>query len=327
MSQLPPFSRLPRTLLWLAVLVMIALVTLGEPVSWAAPVTAPRNQTVPPGKTSIYLPTVHRTGTHSLIEVLKKNGRFNTLLQTLDAADLTTVLENTAGPFTLFAPTDAAFAQLPTGALEQLLENPTGQLTQILLFHVVSGEYELDDFENGMKITTQQGSSILVAREMDSPITINGASIVTPDLRASNGIIHAIDTVILPPPDEFPFILGTTETCMPNAGNTYFSGFVRDSNNNLMNDVCVHIEFYGPRGTKCSGCDGVGDGIWGFSPFGGPAPAGLPIEIYVVPCSGNMPIGGQTEQSGFGDLTPQSPKWTHVLNGSEQCTGITFYEK
>jgi uncharacterized protein YraI len=130
-----------------------------------------------------------------------------------------------------------------------------------------------------------------------------------------------------PPADNFPFTLGNTETCAPNAGTTYFSGYVRDANNNLMNGVCVHIAFYGPRGTKCSGCDGVGDGIWSFSPFGGPAKGGEPIEIYVVPCSGEMPMGGQTQQSGFGDLTPQSPKWTHVVNGSEQCTGITFYKK
>lgn len=132
-----------------------------------------------------------------------------------------------------------------------------------------------------------------------------------------------------PPPasDNFPFILGETERCDPNAGNTYFNGFVRDSNNNPMNGVCVHIAFYEPRGTKCSGCDGVGDGNWGFSPFGGPAKGGEPIEIFVVACDGPMPEGGQTAQSGFGDLTPQSPKWTHTVNGSEQCTGITFYKK
>ncbi|MCC6453455.1 MAG: SH3 domain-containing protein [Caldilineaceae bacterium] len=127
--------------------------------------------------------------------------------------------------------------------------------------------------------------------------------------------------------DSFPFTLGATESCAPNAGNTYFSGFIRDSNNNLMNGVCVHIAFYGPRTTKCSGCDGVGDGIWGFNPFGGPADPGTTVEIFVVPCSGNMPFGGQTEQSGFGDLTPQSPKWTRTINASEQCTGITFYKK
>ncbi len=131
-----------------------------------------------------------------------------------------------------------------------------------------------------------------------------------------------------PPSDEgMPYTLGSTEACSPNAGQTYFEGFVRDSSNNPLNGVCVHIAFYGPRGTKCSGCDGVGDGRWGFSPFGGPAPAGTSVEIFVVPCEGAMPMGGQTEQTGFGNLTPQSPKWTRTINESEQCTGITFYRR
>jgi hypothetical protein len=128
--------------------------------------------------------------------------------------------------------------------------------------------------------------------------------------------------------DSFPYLLGENSAqCAPNAGNTYFSGFVRDTNNNLVNGVCVHIHFYEPRKTVCSGCDGVGDGNWGFSPFGGPAPAGTAVEIFVVPCEGNMPLGGQTAESGFGNLTPQSPKWTRTLTQSEQCTGITFYKK
>jgi uncharacterized protein YraI len=127
--------------------------------------------------------------------------------------------------------------------------------------------------------------------------------------------------------DSFPFILGETTQCAPNEGNTYFEGYVRDSNNNLLNAVCVHIAFYEPRGTKCSGCDGVGDGKWGFSPFGGPAPAGTPIEIFIVPCEGDMPMGGQTQATGFGNLTQQSPKWTRTINSSEQCTGITFYRR
>jgi uncharacterized protein YraI len=125
----------------------------------------------------------------------------------------------------------------------------------------------------------------------------------------------------------FPFILGTTERCEPNPGTTYFSGYVRDSNNNPLNGVCVHVAFYEPRKTVCSGCDGVGDGNWGHSPFGGAAPPGTPVEIFVVPCTPNMPPYGQSSDTGFGDLTPQSPKWTRVINASEQCTGITFYKK
>jgi hypothetical protein len=114
------------------------------------------------------------------------------------------------------------------------------------------------------------------------------------------------------------------ERCDPNAGTTYFSGFVRRRDNSPMNGVCVHIAFFGPRNTKCSGCDGVGDGVWGFSPFGGPAPTGTTVEIYVVECPGTMPPGGQTESTGFGNLTPNSDKWTRTITASEQCTGITF---
>jgi hypothetical protein len=127
------------------------------------------------------------------------------------------------------------------------------------------------------------------------------------------------------PADNFPFLLGTTERCDPNPGQTYFSGYVRDSNNNLLNAVCIHMFFFEPRTTKCSGCDGVGDGNWGFSPFGGPAPRGTTVEIFVVTCPGALPMGGQS--SNFGDLTPQSPKWVRTINDSEQCTGITFYRK
>jgi len=127
------------------------------------------------------------------------------------------------------------------------------------------------------------------------------------------------------PSDNFPFLLGSTERCDPNPGQTYFSGYVRDASNNLVNGACVHIFYYEPRTTKCSGCDGVGDGNWGFSPFGGPAPRGVTVEIFVVTCPGALPPGGQS--SGFGDLTPQSPKWVRTINDSEQCTGITFYRK
>jgi hypothetical protein len=129
-----------------------------------------------------------------------------------------------------------------------------------------------------------------------------------------------------PANDNFPYLLLNTERCEPNPGVTYFSGFTRDSNNNLINGVCVHIFFYEPRTVKCSGCDGVGDGNWGFSPFGGKAaPPGTAVEIYVVQCTPNMPPGGLN--GNFGDLTPQSPKWTHTINESEQCTGITFVRK
>jgi len=136
-----------------------------------------------------------------------------------------------------------------------------------------------------------------------------------------------------PPPTavpRYPFILlKGVERCEPNAGVSYYEGFVRYRNNAPRNGVCVHTAFYGPRVTKCSGCDGVGDGVWGFSPFGGPAPAGITVEVFVVKCPpGPIPMGGVTLDTpgGFStsDLTPLSEKWVHTFSRSEQCTGITF---
>ena len=128
------------------------------------------------------------------------------------------------------------------------------------------------------------------------------------------------------PVSNYPFfLLKGVERCEPNSGTTYFNGFVRYKNNTPRNGVCVHIAFYGPRQSKCSGCGGVGDGVWGFSPFGGGAPpAGTPIEIYVVSCPAGFPAGGQNESTGFGNLTPLSEKWTFTVKEGVQCTGITF---
>jgi uncharacterized surface protein with fasciclin (FAS1) repeats len=135
----------------------------------------------------------------NLIAALEAEGGFSTLVQALQAAGLTAALEG-AGPFTIFAPTDAAFAALPTGALDQLLANPKGQLTQILLFHVLPGSVMAADIENGMQAVTQQGKAVGFEVSGNS-IKVNGANVTKSDIVASNGVIHAIDTVILPPPD------------------------------------------------------------------------------------------------------------------------------
>jgi uncharacterized surface protein with fasciclin (FAS1) repeats len=135
----------------------------------------------------------------NLVAALEAAGSFSTLLEALEAANLTAALED-AGPFTIFAPTDSAFEGLPSGALNQLLANPTGQLTQILLFHVLPGSVMAEDIDNGMQAVTQQGKSVGFEVSGTS-VKINGANVVAPDIMASNGVIHGIDTVILPPPD------------------------------------------------------------------------------------------------------------------------------
>jgi hypothetical protein len=121
-------------------------------------------------------------------------------------------------------------------------------------------------------------------------------------------------------------LVPTSFTCNPNPAITYFSGVVKDRAGDPKNNVCVHIAFWGPRITKCTGCDGMSAGAWAFAPFGGfPAPAGIPVEVFIVPCPTTIPPGGQT--SGFGDLTPLSDKWRYsTTSTSMQCTGITFME-
>jgi uncharacterized surface protein with fasciclin (FAS1) repeats len=132
----------------------------------------------------------------NLVAQLEAQGSFSMLVQALEAANLTSALQ-AAGPFTIFAPTDAAFENLPSGAFDQLLLNPTGQLTQILLFHVLPGSVATEDMSNGMQATTQQGESVNFEVAAGT-VRVNGAAIVAPDIPASNGVIHAIDAVILP---------------------------------------------------------------------------------------------------------------------------------
>jgi len=122
---------------------------------------------------------------------------FNTLVTAVQAAGLVETLKGD-GPFTVFAPTDAAFAALPDGALEGLLADKD-QLAAVLTYHVVPGKVMAADIAGkSLAVATVQGGEVAIDATGDTP-TINGASIVTTDVVASNGVIHIIDAVILPP--------------------------------------------------------------------------------------------------------------------------------
>ncbi len=125
-------------------------------------------------------------------------GDFNTLAAALEAADLVTALQG-EGPYTVFAPTDAAFAALPEGTLEMLLlpENKD-QLTAILLYHVVPGQIMSSDISGTASPETLEGDAVEVVAS-GGGVTVNGANVVSADIGASNGVIHVIDAVILPP--------------------------------------------------------------------------------------------------------------------------------
>lgn len=133
----------------------------------------------------------------TIVEVAQGNADFSTLVAAVVAADLAETLSGT-GPFTVFAPTNAAFEALPEGLLEKLLlpENKA-VLTSILTYHVVSGEVLAADVTAG-DVATVEGSTIAVTT--DDGVKLNGTSTVTAtDVDASNGVIHVIDQVIVPP--------------------------------------------------------------------------------------------------------------------------------
>jgi uncharacterized surface protein with fasciclin (FAS1) repeats len=137
-------------------------------------------------------------GDQTIVELAQATPDLSTLVDAVVAADLAATLSG-EGPFTVFAPTNAAFAALPEGTLEDLLrpENKD-QLTSILTFHVVAGSAMSGDLADGQKITTVQGDELTVAISESGEVTINGAKVVTADIQASNGVVHVIDAVLLP---------------------------------------------------------------------------------------------------------------------------------
>ena len=121
---------------------------------------------------------------------------FETLVAAVEAAGLVETLKG-EGPFTVFAPTDEAFAALPEGTVEDLLlpENKD-QLTAILTYHVVPGKVMSGDLTDGMTAATVEGSDVTIMTE--GGVMVNDANVVQPDIEASNGVIHVIDKVIMP---------------------------------------------------------------------------------------------------------------------------------
>lgn len=138
-----------------------------------------------------------QAATKDIVDTAVGAGQFTTLAKALQAADLVTTLKG-AGPFTVFAPTDAAFAKLPAETLNSLLANPA-ELRKVLTYHVVAGRVTAADVVKLSQATTVNGAQVQIAVR-DGKVVLNGTSTVaTADVMASNGVIHVIDTVILPP--------------------------------------------------------------------------------------------------------------------------------
>lgn len=135
--------------------------------------------------------------TSDIVDTAVAAGDFTTLVAAVQAAGLVDTLKG-EGPFTVFAPTDAAFAALPEGTVDTLLmpEN-RDQLVSILTYHVVPGAVMSSDLTEGMTAATVQGGDVTFT--LDSGAKVNDANITAADIAASNGVIHVIDTVIMPP--------------------------------------------------------------------------------------------------------------------------------
>lgn len=132
----------------------------------------------------------------NIVDVASKAGTFTTLVTALKVAGLVEALQG-EGPFTVFAPTDEAFAKLPAGTLEALLKD-VPKLKEILLYHVVPGKVTAAQVVSLSKAATLQGSDVAISAGKDG-VKINDARVITTDVMASNGVIHLIDAVILPP--------------------------------------------------------------------------------------------------------------------------------
>jgi uncharacterized surface protein with fasciclin (FAS1) repeats len=145
---------------------------------------------LPPAEAASEEPTM------DIVDTAVAAGSFNTLVAAVQAAGLEEALRGD-GPFTVFAPTDDAFAAIPAETLEALLADPEA-LSQILLYHVLSGKVMAESVADGLSVATLQGAPVDFSI-VDGKAMINGATIVTTDIETSNGVIHVIDAVILPP--------------------------------------------------------------------------------------------------------------------------------
>ncbi len=131
----------------------------------------------------------------TVVDVIANSENHNTLETAIIAAGLDSTLR-TAGPFTVFAPTDSAFAALPTGMLDSLLADSTGSLADLLRLHVVRGSFTSAQLMDSMKLVALSGDSLLVT-VMGDTIMVNGVVIGMPDLTASNGVVHSIDGILM----------------------------------------------------------------------------------------------------------------------------------
>jgi uncharacterized surface protein with fasciclin (FAS1) repeats len=167
-----------------------------------APAATPTPEPPKPQPTAMPEPTATpEPMLKDIVDTAVADGRFTTLVAAVQAAELVDTLKG-EGPFTVFAPTDDAFAALPAGTVEELVKPENKQkLTDILLYHVVSGKVMAADVSGLTSATTVLGKDVAVKVDMGN-VYINEAKVIITDIETSNGVIHVIDAVLLPPSDD-----------------------------------------------------------------------------------------------------------------------------
>ena len=133
-----------------------------------------------------------------IVDTAVEAGSFTTLVTAVQAAGLEETLRG-EGPYTVFAPTDDAFAAVPKETLDALLADPEGALTDVLTYHVVPGKVMSTDLSDGMQAETVNGETLEITIADDGTVMVNDATVVTADIETANGVIHVIDTVLVPP--------------------------------------------------------------------------------------------------------------------------------
>ncbi|GCL39044.1 beta-Ig-H3/fasciclin [Sphaerospermopsis reniformis] len=158
----------------------------------------PYNRGTAPSETPRVTPPTQTTETKNVVEVAESAGNFKTLIKALEAAGLKETLQG-AGPFTILAPTDEAFAKRPQDAVQDLLKPENKEiLVKILTYHVIPGRVLSSDLKSG-EVTSLQGDPIKVLVNPSKGVSVNDAQVTKADIPASNGVIHQIDNLILPP--------------------------------------------------------------------------------------------------------------------------------
>ena len=187
-----------KRLTWLGIFVVLSLV-LAACSTAADPTATPVPEAVEePTEAPVEEVEEEMVEAKSIVDIAVEDGRFTALVAAVQAAGLAETLSG-EGQFTVFAPTDDAFAALPEGTVESLLEEPEGALKEILLYHVAEGVVPAETVVTLESATTIQGEPVAI-KVMDGQVMLNdSATVIITDIEASNGIIHVIDAVILPP--------------------------------------------------------------------------------------------------------------------------------